>query len=382
MRRTVERYECISDRIMWVKLKGEKIDTIIIQIYMPTSEHPEEDVDEMYEKIEEILENEATKDNVIIMGDWNSVVGEGQDRGEVGQFGLGRRNERGEKLVEFCSRKKFVITNTWFQNHKRRRYIWKRPGDTGRFQIDYILVRHRYRNAVKNSKAYPGAVADSDHNLVLMENELKLKTIRKNKVRRKWDTEKFKSEQRTVFKSKVNEKIENRRNEEDIPITNNERWNLLKDAIKKSGDECIGYVKRKAKKEWVTNEMMEKMNERRKWKAVNTEVGKQQYRKLNNELRRETDKAREKWLNEQCKEMEELERMGRSDLVYQRGREIRGEQRNNWRVQEVEGRNGQKLTMPADIRERFIEYVEELYDKEGKPNIELEEGREVEDCNY
>ena len=66
----------------------------------------------------EILENEETKNNVIIMGDWNSVVGEGQDGGEVGQFGLGRRNERGEKLVEFYRRKKFVITNTWFQNHK------------------------------------------------------------------------------------------------------------------------------------------------------------------------------------------------------------------------------------------------------------------------
>ena len=239
-------------------------------------------------------------------------------------------------------------------------------------------MRHRYRNAVKNSKAYPGADADSDHNLVLMENELKLKTIKKNKVRRKWDTEKLKSGQRTVFASKVNEKIENRRNEENVPITNNERWNLLKDAIKESGEECIRYVKRKAKKEWVTNEMMEKMDERRKWKAVNTEVGKQQYRRLNNELRRETDRTREKWLDEQCKEMEELERMGRSDLVYERGREIRGEQRNSWKVWEVEGRNGQNLTRPADIRERFIEYVEELYNKESKPNIELEE-REVED---
>ena len=149
IRKTVERYECISDRIMWLKLKGEKVDTSIIQVYMPTSEHPDEEIDEMYDAIEEILENEIKKDNVIIMGDWNSVVGEGVDGKEVGQFGLGRRNERGEKLVEFCRRKKLMITNTWFQNHKRRRYTWKMPGDIGRFQIDNILVKQRYRNAVK-----------------------------------------------------------------------------------------------------------------------------------------------------------------------------------------------------------------------------------------
>ena len=65
---------------------------------MPTSEHPGEEIDEMYDTIEEILENEATRDNVIIMGDWNSVVGEGLDGKEVGQFGLGRRNESYKEL--------------------------------------------------------------------------------------------------------------------------------------------------------------------------------------------------------------------------------------------------------------------------------------------
>ena len=116
---------------------------------------------------------------------------------------------------------------------------------------------------------------------------------------------------------------------------------LFTDAIKECDEECIGYVKRKAKKEWVTNEMIEKMDEARKWQTVNTEVGKQQYRKLNNELRWTTDKAKEKWLNEQSQEIEELERMGRSDLVYQKGREIHGEKRNSWKVHEAERRNEQ-----------------------------------------
>ena len=54
-------------------------------------------------KIEEILENEASKEDVIIMRDFSRVVGEGQDRGKVGQFGLGSRNERGENWVNFAA---------------------------------------------------------------------------------------------------------------------------------------------------------------------------------------------------------------------------------------------------------------------------------------
>ena len=51
-------------------------------------------------------------------------------------------------------------------------------------------------------------------------------------------------------------------------------------------------MKRPAKKPWVTEEMIKLMDERKKWKRVNTEVGKKMYRASNNRLRRSTDKAR------------------------------------------------------------------------------------------
>ena len=110
---------------------------------MPTSNSGEIDIENMYEKIEEIIDKHRGADNVVIMGDFNAVVGQGQDGKEVGNYGLGTRNERGNLLVEFCKRRKFVVTNTWFQHHPRRRYTWKQPGDLARYQIDYILVRQR-----------------------------------------------------------------------------------------------------------------------------------------------------------------------------------------------------------------------------------------------
>ena len=64
----------------------------------------------------------------------------------------------------------------------------------------------------------------------------------------------------------------------------------------KSAEGNMGYLKGKvARKPRIPTTITEKMQERRKWKNKNTEEGKRTYRRLNNELRRETDQARERW---------------------------------------------------------------------------------------
>ena len=68
-----------------------------------------------------------------------------------------------------------MIANTWFEQELRRRYTWKSPGDIRRYQIDYILVRQRYRNGVKKACSYPGADVESDHSLVGMKMRVTLK---------------------------------------------------------------------------------------------------------------------------------------------------------------------------------------------------------------
>jgi hypothetical protein len=52
---------------------------------------------------EELLKYTKPHDNVIIMGDFNAIVGEGREGREVGNFGLGKRNERGERVKELIS---------------------------------------------------------------------------------------------------------------------------------------------------------------------------------------------------------------------------------------------------------------------------------------
>ena len=128
-----------SDRILLIRIKAEPVDIVILQIYMPTTDANDEEIELIYEQIEELMEKEKATDQVIVMGDWNAVAEEGRDGKEVREFGLGMRNDSGQALIDFCKRSKLIVTNTWFQHEKRSRYTWKRPGDTGRYQLDYNI---------------------------------------------------------------------------------------------------------------------------------------------------------------------------------------------------------------------------------------------------
>ena len=59
--------------------------------------------------------------------DWNAKVGDQETPGVKGKFGLGMRNEAGQRLIEICQENTLVIANTLFQQHKRKLYTWTSP---------------------------------------------------------------------------------------------------------------------------------------------------------------------------------------------------------------------------------------------------------------
>src|SRR6476619_8495891 len=103
---------------MVVKVKADPVDMVIVQAYLPTTDYEDEDVEKLQDQLEEILGKQKGTDNVTVMGDFNAVVGEGKEDRVVGKLGLGKRNDRGERLIEFCKSQNLVITNTWFGQEK------------------------------------------------------------------------------------------------------------------------------------------------------------------------------------------------------------------------------------------------------------------------
>jgi hypothetical protein len=136
----VKKIVC-NDRITTVKLNTEPINILIVQVYMPMSDYEDEEVGELYDRIEDILEEDGKVTHTIIMRDWNSVVGDKSHGNICDPYGLGNRNKRGQMLIDFCGRAGFITTNMWFKKLKRKLYTWKAPGDQHRYQLDYILVK-------------------------------------------------------------------------------------------------------------------------------------------------------------------------------------------------------------------------------------------------
>ena len=95
---------------------------MVIQVYAPTSNAEEGEVEWFYEDLQDLLELTPNKDVLFIIEDWNAKVGIQETPGVTGKFVLGVQNEAGQRLIEFCQEKALVIENTFFQQHKRRLY--------------------------------------------------------------------------------------------------------------------------------------------------------------------------------------------------------------------------------------------------------------------
>ena len=102
-----------------VRFKGKPFSITVIQVYAPTTNAEEVEVERFYEDLQDLLELTPKEDVFFIIGDWNAKVGSQETPGVTGKFSLGIRNEARQRLIEFCQENTMVIANTLFQQHKR-----------------------------------------------------------------------------------------------------------------------------------------------------------------------------------------------------------------------------------------------------------------------
>ena len=111
-----------NDRMISVCFQGKPFNIMVIQVYAPTSNAEEAEVEWFYEDLQDLLELTPKKDVLFIIGDWNEKVGSQETPGVTGKFGLGVQNEAGQRLIEFCKVNTLVIANIAFQQQKRSLY--------------------------------------------------------------------------------------------------------------------------------------------------------------------------------------------------------------------------------------------------------------------
>ena len=91
-----------NDRMISVRFQGKLFNITVIQVYAPISNAEEAEVERFYEDLQDLSELTSKKDVLFIIGDWNAKVGSQEISGVTGKFGLGVRNEAGQRLIVFC----------------------------------------------------------------------------------------------------------------------------------------------------------------------------------------------------------------------------------------------------------------------------------------
>ena len=119
--------------------QGKPFNTTVIQVYAPTSNTEEAEVEQFCEDLQNLLQLTPKRDVLFIIGDWNAKEGSQEIPGVTGKFGLGMWNEAGQRLIEFCQENTLVIGNTLFQQHKRRQYTGTSPDVRINTKIRWII---------------------------------------------------------------------------------------------------------------------------------------------------------------------------------------------------------------------------------------------------
>ena len=266
-------YRPVNDRILYVRIKASPFNISLLQIYAPTTDADEEEVEAFYGQLQEFLDNCPRQDVLVIGGDFNGKVeGNSPDSCVCGRFGLGNSNSAGERLIEFCYDNDLFITNTAFQHHTRRRYTWMSPGGRCRNQIDFILIKKRWLRCVTNSRAYPGADCGSDHNLVAATLKLRIRRPKALSVGVRLNPRALDDPLlQEVYNVEVNNRFEELRLlEDDKPPE--EMFKKVKDTVTATAESILGKAPRRSKQPWISEETQQLMDRRKELKINRSNV--------------------------------------------------------------------------------------------------------------
>ena len=183
---------------------------------MPTSDCEDQTSLAIYKEIEKvIMKLGGRKDRVtIVMGDFNSMVGETEVDGIVGAFSFGQRNHKGQLLIDYWKEKKFTIRSTQYQTVKRRRSTWKHPSGNNMSLIDYMVVDGKHSKSICKCRPNNWPDCGTDFNMAVR--TLKIQRIKQIKMPKVPPDEQI--------RNKFQKKIENK-------LRNAEEWQEVKSAI-------------------------------------------------------------------------------------------------------------------------------------------------------
>ena len=149
----VVEWKEVSSRLMWVKVRMGRKCWAFVSAYGPGCERSEEERDEFWNDLTRCVDGLSTRNYVVVLGDLNARVGDGEVEDVVGKYGVPGENESGERLLDMCVEQELVIGNSFFKKKGINRYTWIRVANgrvIERALMDYVLITKRMVGRLKN----------------------------------------------------------------------------------------------------------------------------------------------------------------------------------------------------------------------------------------
>ena len=340
-------FNSISDRVAWLKVKLNKRYTLkIIQIYAPTAISSEEDIETFYDDVKKILDTEKTH-YTMVMGDFNAKVGKAKvGETSMGKFGIGERNERGDKLINFAETYGLKIANTFFQKREGRKWTWKSPDGKTKNEIDFIMT-DKIDN-IKDVTVINKVDIGSDHRMVACRTKFNFRLERNKMILKKKCPKTIAVENVTAFQVEIENRFDALWNDSDsIEDKSDSITKIIKEAA-----EIVNITNDSNKSETYSKETMKLINERRNMKIENEEDEKKKS-ELNKLINKRTRKEK------RTKNMQIIEEAARKGKGLKKARSIKeiGKQQ----MQALKDKNSGMTTCRDQLLKRTTLYYEDLF---------------------
>lgn len=280
------------------------------------------------------------------MGDFNAKIGSNNLGFEVimGQQGLGKMNENGERFANLCAISNLVIGRGFFHHRHIHKANWVSPDLMTENQIDHVCIGKKFRRSLQDVRVRRGADVASDQHLMVVHIKLKLK--------RNWSGE-------TNIRQVLQERIE----EETI-----EEWQNFTEAVTSTCKEVLG-IKKHSHKEWMTAEIMKNIEERKKKKeAMNNSrtcarkaKAHAEYSEANRTVRRSIRAAKKSYMEALAAEAKVAAHHGNMKDLYTNIKKLSGKFSQPERP--VKDKEGKKIPDVEGQKCRWVEHFEELLNR-------------------
>lgn len=353
----VTSWEAVSPRLLILKISAKPMDIVVIAAYAPTEDAEAVIKDEFYNQLDSVMSRVKNAEFLLMGGDFNARLGPGlnAERSCVGKYGIGIRNDNGYRLMDFLQSNKLFAANTNFRHKSRHLATWKSPDGKTFNQIDYILIKSRWRTSVYDARSYWGSCWSSDHAVLCARLRLRFSTQKKKPVTRRLNVDRLAlTEQRQIFKEKVVEGLQQTLDVESVSA----RWLRLKNSINCAAQETVGVTSR-PRKQWITKGTLE-LIEKNKHSDRSRDTRMQIKRAIKEDL--------ENHWNRFAAEMEHAAAVGDSRKLFQL---LKCGKRSAGISENITGANGEELPdLPAKL-DRWAEYFDGLLNRP-LPNEPLE----------